>query len=88
MWMEFSRRFWKEGNRPIGGGCSETDLPVRITCYTDFGGDKAMLLASYTRGYETLQFSGYFGCFRLWVYPVTSLNSLLANASYRFPKPL
>ncbi|KAL1915263.1 uncharacterized protein VTP21DRAFT_7539 [Calcarisporiella thermophila] len=51
VFMQFSKRFWEEGERPLKGGCSRTDMTNKMTCYPsqDPGGKgKAVLLASYT----------------------------------------
>jgi monoamine oxidase len=50
IFMQFRTRFWEEGEYPIRGGSSVTDLPIRAVYYPDHGREtgRGVLLASYT----------------------------------------
>ncbi|MFC7391911.1 flavin monoamine oxidase family protein [Scopulibacillus cellulosilyticus] len=54
MGIQFKRRFWEEEG--MRGGKVTTDLPIRFVKYPShgFGGQKGVVLASYTRGDDAL----------------------------------
>ncbi|KAI9278401.1 flavin-containing amine oxidoreductase-domain containing protein [Phascolomyces articulosus] len=51
--LEFKTRFWEhDQDRPIFGGCGDTDLPMTYTCYpsNDLGSEgPAVMIASYVQ---------------------------------------
>lgn len=56
--IEFKRAFWADGHRPIVGGKSVTDLPVRQIIYPNPEQNRnCVLLASYTWGDDSLRWT-------------------------------
>ncbi|KAL1917115.1 uncharacterized protein VTP21DRAFT_5313 [Calcarisporiella thermophila] len=47
VYLKFTKPFWEEGDRPIKGGCSTTDLPVKQVCYPRQSSKNGILLGAY-----------------------------------------
>jgi hypothetical protein len=68
IFLKFKSRFWEKDNRPIDGGNSSTDLPIRSVIYPSYYKDDqgkpdkdgpAILLGSYTWANDAAKYSPY-----------------------------
>ncbi|CAG8560290.1 23075_t:CDS:2 [Rhizophagus irregularis] len=68
IFLKFKSRFWEKDSRPIAGGSSSTDLPIRTMIYPSYYKDDqgnpdedgpAILLGSYTWANDAAKYSPY-----------------------------
>ncbi|KAH8662544.1 flavin-containing amine oxidase [Xylariales sp. PMI_506] len=62
--LTFKTRWWEQGDTPIIGGQSYTDLPIRRTVYPSYGvdteGAAGAMLASYTWGQDSARLGAWY----------------------------